>query len=281
MNAPIDLSRVSPALGCDDDGIWRARNGGYRQLSFPDDGHGLLFRFEDESFWFAHRNACIAAALDRFEIDGLVLDVGGGNGVVSTALEKRGLRTVLLEPGPEGAVNARRRGLRSVVNATLEDAQFEAGTFAAAGAFDVVEHIADQEAILHEVHRVLRPGGVLCVTVPAYRWLWSSEDEVAGHHRRYTLQRLVDVLGRCGFEAKLQTYLFAPLTVPVFLMRSLPHRLHRRSDSAVVENATSHHTPSPVARRMMDTLLAPEVTRIKSGRAIPFGTSCLVAAVKA
>jgi SAM-dependent methyltransferase len=280
MSAPIDLSRVSPVLRCDDDGIWRARDASREKLSFPDDGHDLLFRFEDESFWFAHRNACIAAALGRHRIDGPVLDVGGGNGVVSGALEKRGLRTVLLEPGPEGASNARRRGLRSVVNATLEDARFADGTFAAAGAFDVVEHIADDEAILREVHRVLRQDGILCVTVPAYRWLWSAEDDVAGHQRRYTLSRLAKLLERCGFTVNLQTYLFAPLTVPVFLMRSLPHRLHRRSATAVVENATKQHTPSPTTRRVMEGLLAPEITRIERGKTIPFGTSCLAVATK-
>ena len=280
MSTPLDLARLSPVLGCDDDGIWRARRASNEKLSFPDDGHELLFRFEDESFWFAHRNACIAAALGRFDVDGPVLDVGGGNGIVSQALEKRGTSTVLLEPGPEGAANARRRGLRSVVNTTLEDARFAEGAFGAAGAFDVVEHIADADAILREVHRVLRRDGVLCVTVPAYSWLWSSEDDVAGHHRRYTLRQLAKGLDRCGFEVKYQTYFFAPLTVPVFLMRSLPHRLHRRTDSAVVENATKQHTPSPTARRLMDALLAPEVARIRGGMAIPFGTSCMAVATR-
>lgn len=280
MSAPIDLSRLSPALACGDDGIWRTRNGVHETLSFPDDGHEACFRLEDTSFWFAHRNACIAAALAGHAIDGPFLDVGGGNGAVSKALEKHGLHTVLLEPGPDGAHNARQRGLRSVVNATLQDARFADGTFAAAGAFDVIEHIADDEAILREVHRVLRPAGVLCVTVPAYRWLWSSEDDLAGHHRRYTLERLAKVLERCSFEVKFQTYFFAPLTLPVFLMRSLPHRLLRRSHEQVNENIAGQHAPSPVARRVMEGLLAPELARIKRGRAIPVGTSCLAVAVK-
>ncbi len=277
----IDLSGLGANLRCDADGIWRARNASHEKQSFPDEAHELLFRFEDESFWFAHRNACIAAAFDQQRIEGPVLDIGGGNGVVSAALEKHGLDTVLLEPGPDGASNAHRRGLPSVVNATLEEAGFPDATFAAAGAFDVVEHIADDEAILREVHRVLRPNGVLCVTVPAYGWLWSSEDEFAGHHRRYTLPRLANLLERCAFRVKFQTYFFAPLTLPVFLMRSIPHLLHRRSDAALVETATKQHMPSPVARRAMTALLAPEVARIKRGRPIPFGTSCLAVAVKA
>ncbi|CAN5923654.1 class I SAM-dependent methyltransferase [soil metagenome] len=282
MSEPVDLARISPALTRDEDGIWRPRTGRAQALSYPEDGNDACFRLEDESFWFAHRNACIAAALaGSGRIGGPLLDVGGGNGAVSQALEAHGIDTVLLEPGPDGARNARRRGLRNVVCATLEDARFEDGSFAAVGAFDVVEHIADDHALLHEMHRVLRPDGVLCVTVPAYAWLWSAEDEIAGHHRRYTLGRLRKLLRSCSFEVRFQTYFFAPLTVPVLLLRSLPYRLLRRTEAAVVESATKQHTPSPLGRRVMDALLAPELARIQAGRRVPLGTSCLVVAAKA
>jgi SAM-dependent methyltransferase len=275
----LDLGRLGRGLAQDANGIWRARAERCRPLSFPEDGHDACFQIEDDSFWFAHRNACITAALARERFDGPLLDVGGGNGYVSQALERSQIDTVLLEPGAQGACNARRRGLRNVVCATLEDAEFEAGAFGAAGLFDVAEHVADDEALLREVHRILRPGGVLCMTVPAYRWLWSDEDELAGHHRRYTLRLLGAVLSRCAFDVRYQTYFFAPLTAPVALLRSLPHRLRRRSAATVEQGAARQHVPSPLARRAIDALLAPELRRIRAGRRVPFGTSCLVVAV--
>lgn len=276
----IDLARLGGALERDAAGIWQPRAARGHALSFPEDGHGACFQIEDDSFWFAHRNACITAALAREQLDGPLLDIGGGNGCVSQALERGGLEAVLLEPGPEGARNARRRGLRNVVCATLEDAAFPPGAFGAAGLFDVAEHVADDLALLREIHRILRPGGILCATVPAHGWLWSDEDDVAGHHRRYSLRDLREKLERCAFEVRFQTYFFAPLTVPVLLLRSLPHRLLHRPAAAVEHAAAGHHVPSPIARRVMDALLAPELRQIRAGRRVPFGTSCLVVAAR-
>jgi len=276
----IDLAQLSSRLEQDPDGIWRPQHARTHALSFPDHGHDACFQIEDDSFWFAHRNSCITAALARTPIEGPLIDIGGGNGAVSQALERCSLPTVLLEPGAEGAYNARRRGLRSVVCATLEDAGFRTGAFGAAGLFDVVEHVADDETLLREVHRIIRPGGVLCVTVPAYRWLWSAEDDVAGHHRRYTLRSLRERLERCAFDVRYQTYFFAPLTVPVLLLRSVPYRVSNRSVAQVERGASAQHVPSRRIRRVMDALLAPELARIRSGRSLPFGTSCLVVAVR-
>jgi len=277
-----DLAQISAALALGEDGIWRAApRDRAPALSFPVDGHDACFRIEDASFWFAHRNACIAAALAHADVAGPLLDVGGGNGSVSTALESHGIETVVLEPGPDGAQNARRRGLRNVVCATLEEARFAAGAFGAIGMFDVVEHLADDEAILREARRVLRPDGALCLTVPAYRWLWSAQDELAGHHRRYTLRRLRTLLTRCGFAVRFETYFFAPLAVPILLARSLPYRLFGRRSRAIEDGAVQQHVPSPIARRAMDGLLALELARIRRGRTVPFGTSCLVVAGKA
>lgn len=67
--------------------------------------------------------------------------------------------------------------------------------------FDVVERVADDVGFLRETVRALRPGGMLFLTVPAYPWLWSHEDEVAGHHRRYTAAKMRTALEASYREA--------------------------------------------------------------------------------
>ena len=62
--------------------------------------------------------------------------------------------------------------------------------FDAVGAFDVIEHITEDERVLASMHRALKPGGVLIVTVPQHKWLWSWTDEQARHKRRYGRREL-------------------------------------------------------------------------------------------
>lgn len=275
----MDVTNISKDLERDGSGIWVPRSKiGRESVSFPEAGYDACFELEDASFWFSHRNEVIAAALARHPFEGPLLDVGGGNGAVSARLAAGGIDAVMLEPGPEGARNARARGLDTVVCATLDNAGFARGSFGGAGLFDVIEHVVDDAELLLSVHDVVRPNGVLAVTVPAYEWLWSAEDEVAGHHRRYTLPRLLHVLDAAGFDVRYATYFFAALTVPVFFARSVRYRLGRRPSDEVWEAAGRQHTPSGAARRIMDLLLAPELAAIRAGRRVPFGTSCLAIA---
>ncbi len=250
------------------------------EVSFPADGHEACFRVEDDSFWFTHRNACILAALKREGVGGPLVDVGGGNGVVSLALQRAGIETVLVEPGPAGAENARRRGLTNVICAPLDEAGLAPASFPSAGLFDVAEHVADDAALLADVRQILRQDGVLCVTVPAHAWLWSDEDELAGHHRRYTLRSLSDTLSATGFQVRYATYFFAPLTAPVFVLRSLRRRIGRRSVEVVAKGAERQHVTDALTRRAIQAALAPEVLWIRAGRRISVGTSCLAIARK-
>jgi hypothetical protein len=96
------------------------------------------------------------------------------------------LTPVVVEPSPDGARNAVRRGLSPAINATLADAGFGAACTGGVGLFDVLEHIEDEAGFLSVVRHCLQPEGRRYPTVPAYRWLWSDEDTHAGHFRHYS-----------------------------------------------------------------------------------------------
>lgn len=177
-SAVIDPRTLAGNLDLAPDGLWWPRS--RSRVDYPDEGNAFCFQVEDQSFWFQHRNRCILAAVARFPPPGPVFDIGGGNGFVARALTQAGHPAVVVEPGPVGARNAQARGLSPVICSTLDDAGFHPGALPAAGLFDVLEHIEDDRGVLRRLASLVRPGGRLYVTVPAYQWLWSGEDVLGG-----------------------------------------------------------------------------------------------------
>lgn len=270
------IADIATNLELQEDGIWYSKT--RTPVSYPEQGSQVCFAVEDRSFWFRHRNSCIVEAMRQFPPGGPVLDIGGGNGYVSMGLMRAGIAPVLLEPGPEGSRNARNRGVETVICSTLQDAGFMLASVSAAGMFDVLEHIRDDAGALRDIRAVIRPGGRLYLTVPAYNFLYSCEDEEAGHYRRYTLAALTGLLASTGYTVEYATCFFALLPIPIFLLRTLPTRLgHRRkiTESGVQRD---HVRPPGIVARSMDAMLGLEIRAIRGKRKIPFGGSCLVVA---
>ncbi len=271
------LSRAGN-LRLNPEGIWQTSQS--QELSYPADGNERCFQLEDTSFWFRHRNNCIAEVFKRFRPDGPILDVGGGNGYVTRRLLDEGMEAVLLEPGTQGAWNGRvRRQIPQVVCGTLQDAGFEPESVPAIGLFDVLEHIEDDAGFIRDLHRVLCPGGLLCLTVPAWSWLWSPSDDQAGHFRRYRLGDLERLL-RPMFTLEYASGFFLALVAPIFLLRALPWRLGLCGQGGVLSDEKEHGADSGLSSRILKRLLDREIPRIRRGEKIPFGASCLIMARK-
>jgi SAM-dependent methyltransferase len=172
----FDPSRFADSLALGTDGIWYCPN---REVSYPVDGNQACFQIEESSFWFNHRNACIAAAVQQFppHENGPIFDIGGGNGFVSLGLMRAGFESILVEPGPSGASNGKARGVPTVICATTSGAGFKRSSLPAIGLFDVIEHIDNDLDFLKSMRKLLQPSGRLYATVPAYSALWSLEDQ--------------------------------------------------------------------------------------------------------
>jgi 2-polyprenyl-3-methyl-5-hydroxy-6-metoxy-1,4-benzoquinol methylase len=257
------------------DGIWYAKKNA--PVSYPGHGNEVVYRIEEKSFWFSHRNECIAEVLSKFPPKGPLYDVGGGNGYVTKGLQDKGFDAVLVEPGETGCRNARQRQVKNIICSKLEDAGFEENSIPAIGVFDVVEHIEDDVAFLKTINYYLQPDGLMCITVPAYQALWSKYDEYGGHFHRYSVSSLTKKLKESGFEVLYSTYIFSILPLPIFLMRAIPSKLGLIKDATVVDDEANAHTAETT---MFNKLWDWELNRIKNNKRVSFGGSCLIMARK-
>ena len=274
---PVNLSEIASNIELCPDGLWRARTAS--SVSYPEDGNQNCFAIEDSSFWFRHRNACLVELLRRFPPEGTFFDIGGGNGHVAQALQNAGWEVVLVEPGYVGAQNARKRGIRQVVQATLEDAHFRPATLPAVGLFDVIEHVEDDRKFLREIHSFLKANGRIYITVPAFQTLWSHEDEEAGHWRRYTLRSLSDTLTAAGFQIEFSTYIFGFLPLGILLLRVLPFRFGMVPKRTAEERMRAdHQVRGSLQTKALAYLTRRELSRLASRRTSRIGGSCLVVA---
>jgi SAM-dependent methyltransferase len=250
-------------------------------ISYPKTGNSFCHQLEETSFWFNHRNNCIAASVKKHLSGKLFFDVGGGNGFVSAALQQHGLETVLIEPGIAGCINAKKYGVKHVICSTLEHAAFKTNSLPAVGLFDVIEHIANDASFLQSIFGYLEPGGVLFVTAPAYSLLWSADDDKAGHFRRYTIRSLKKKLQIAGFEIDYSTYIFSILPPIIFLLRTIPFKLGiKQSPRQKRRYKREHEVKSGLVQKILASIWKIELNIIKQGRKISFGGSCLLVARK-
>lgn len=180
---------------------------------------------EDQHAWFAGRTRAILKYLDaevgaaRPGDERLVLDLGSGAGNMAHHLAHYG--TVIgLDTNSRPLTVAAHRGLQ-VMQSTGDQLPFADNTFDLIALLDTVEHIPDEFGVFEECRRVLKPGGKLLVTVPALMWLWSYNDEINDHQRRYTAPELEEKLTSCGLQTKRLSYNNFFLFPPIAALRLL------------------------------------------------------------
>lgn len=258
-------------------GLWSARE--HRaDLSYPESGHTNLMSIEDESYWFRHRAKVLIALMEKFPPHGAVFDVGGGNGYMVRAMRAAGYEAVLVEPGEAGSRSALSRGLTPVLWGTTAELGIAKGTLPSLGLFDVVEHLGDDAAFLGQMYGLMARPSRCYLTVPAFQWLWSANDERAGHFRRYRSKAIRHLASQVGLEVEYVSYVFGVLTLPLLLLRSIPHRIGIGAGKAGTTEA--HRLPGGVIGALIERSLDRERKRIKAGGRVRWGTSIVVIASK-
>jgi len=241
---------------------------------FPDEAFRQLAAIEDGNYWFESRNRLILWALRRYFPNARsFFEMGVGTGFVLRAIDRAcpGVELAGAELLQTGLEIARTR----VPHATLwlADARdCPAGrAFDVVGAFDVLEHLDDDDAALRGLYAATRPGGGLLISVPQHPWLWSYKDEYSRHVRRYRRSALAKQVESAGFEI-IRATSFVSLVLP--LMALSRQRTPQRHD---FDGIPEFRVPALI-NSCLKACLGIERLLIQSGVSWPLGGSLLMVA---
>lgn len=236
-----------------------------------------LARLEETNFWFRARNSIIIWACEKYAPHfSSMLEVGCGTGFVLSGLIQRfpDAKFVGSEIFTDGLAFASER-IESAELMQMDARKIPyVEEFDGVGAFDVLEHIEEDETVLSELHNALKPGGILLITVPQHAWLWSAADEYACHERRYSASELKIKVEAAGFET-LRSTSFVTTLFPAMVASRLMKRVESKNYDPV-----SEFKLHPVLNSLFERMLRMELACIKMGLNLPFGGSRLMIAKK-
>lgn len=236
-------------------------------------GHGgsPSIALEDEYWWYAARSRMLETFLARYAAGAThALDVGSADAPSAAWFRRSVPHPVALDLDPRGLTG-------DAVCGSADALPFGEACFDVVGAFDVIEHLPSEEAVLGEIARVLRPGGRLLVSVPAYQWAWTDFDTANGHHRRYTRPGLIAAVERAGFGVERASYAFATV-FPMFAAERIARRVRGPRHTEALDVVPVPSLPGPVQTGLRALCRIDE--RILRRGTLPFGSSVFLAATK-
>ena len=237
---------------------------------------GEMRELEDHYWWFVARRRLAVGLLDDARLDSpTMLDAGCGAGALLAELAARG-KAYGADVSPSAIQTTQERGLGGLVRCDIQQAAFRAEAFDAVALCDVLEHIEDDRQAVAEAARMLKPGGVLIVTLPALDILWSAHDEALGHRRRYGAKQTREMIQAAGLRVERLSYgLFILLAVALVarLVQRLTTRLRRHPPETGIIRV-----PRP-ANRLLIGLMNLENALIRRVN-LPIGVSLVAVARK-
>ncbi len=241
---------------------------------FDQDQADTLLENDSGHWWFRSKARIVADLLRRHlppvRRGDVLVDLGAGAGGVTARLGWPPELAIAVEGSRPLAHQARAYHRLQAIAASGEHVPLADGRATAVTLLDVIEHLDRPERTLAEAYRVLRPEGVLVVTVPAHAWLWSGADELLGHVKRYTRPMARREVTDAGFEVLTCSHVFSWLVPPMWLLRRL---------SSDRDDQLGLGTSSPLIEKVATALTGAE-QRVCRHVSLPIGSSIALVAVK-
>ena len=223
----------------------------------------------EQNFWFRGKKNLINVLMSKVKGKTLkILDIGAGTGIDLKILNKYGdvyvidINQKALDLIPENLYIEKK--LCDVRNLSYPDEYFDVVC-----SFDVFEHVEEDFKAVSEVRRVLKKGGYLVFTVPAFQFIFSSHDKALNHFRRYSEITILNLLR--NFKKIKISYWNSLLFLPVSLMRIMKKRSEPKLDFFNLPN---------LLEKIFVRLLKIENRLINSGFKLPFGLSLVGYCIK-
>jgi SAM-dependent methyltransferase len=234
------------------------------------EAYSLMGELENSYWWYRARREIICDVVSHHLQPGAaIVDYGCGTGATAIKLRDFGFHVTAADVS-EPSLSACR--LANLPTIDLRQQRIPAASADAVLACDVIEHVEKDVELLVELRQALRPAGRLIVTVPAYEFLWSGEDYVSEHFRRYTRPTLLKRIASAGYTPVWCSYfntVLSPLVAATILGKRLffPREMYR-----------SNIAPLPRwQNEMLYTVFGWERSILREVR-FPFGTSILLVA---
>jgi len=249
----------------------------YENKGFPADGFDRLVFLEASHFWFRSRSKLILwASAKYFKKFSNFLEIGCGNGYVLSCVKNAFplLKLYGSEIYQQGLLHASQRiPDAEFFQMDARDIPFK-NHFDVIGAFDVLEHISEDEKVLSSIFKSIVPGGGILITVPQHRFLWTHVDNFSGHVRRYSAKELREKVEKAGFRVE-SVVSFISFLLPLMLLSRL---LHGNNPKKYDPEAELHQ--NFIINFILEKILDFERIFIRMGFRAPWGGSLLLVAKK-
>jgi SAM-dependent methyltransferase len=241
--------------------------------------YAIMARREERHWWYSGMRRVAMAVLEHALAgqSGLrILDAGCGTGGTTIELRRFG-KVVGIDLAWEALEPARGRGLSRLARASIERLPFGDASFDVATSFEVVYHlgVASDMSALIEMRRVLKPGGLFMLRVPAHDWLRGEHDRLVHTRHRYSRTEVSSKLIEAGFDVERLSWANTLLFPPAVLKRLL-ERSNNGHDGTAGE--PDLWQPPAVLNGILEGLVAVEAQAIPRGVPLPFGLSVLAVA---
>lgn len=254
----------------------------FENNNYPNGYFEMLDKIEPKNFWYRSRSRIIEYLFTKYlnvTHPAKVLEIGCGTGFVLKGLSKFKL---LKLTGAELNIDALRYAMKNLPQVAF--VQFDARKipfeeeFDAIGAFDVLEHIDEDELVIESIHKSLKRGGYLFLSVPQHECLWSALDNDFYHKRRYSRRELLKKLIKANFSVLFVSSFVFTLLPLMYLSRLRGKKMP--TSKKKVEYCFDELIVNPILNTIGELFIRIDEILIKLGIRLPVGGSLVLVARK-